>query len=98
MEDSEVVRVVVKRQSVNMINDLILLKEPAKVSSSSLQSPYDPDATYGHKGKGYEAQISETCEDDNPYQLITGVSVNGANESDQRALLPMLDLLAESGI
>ena len=26
--------------------------EPKEVSSDSLQSPYDPDATYGHKGKG----------------------------------------------
>jgi hypothetical protein len=70
--------------------------EPKTVSSDSLQSPYDPDATYGHKGKGYEAQISETCDDDNPYQLITGTAVNGAHESDQNALLPMLDQLDES--
>lgn len=74
------------------------LKEPAKVSTSSLQSPHDSDATYGRKGKGYEAQIAETCAEDNPYQLITGVSVNGANESDQRALVPMLDQLNESGM
>jgi len=26
--------------------------DPKTVSSDSLQSPYDPDATYGHKGKG----------------------------------------------
>ena len=74
------------------------LKEPAKVSTSSLQSPHDSDATYGRKGKGYEAQIAETCDEGNPYQLITGVSVNGANESDQRALVPMLDQLNESGM
>ena len=47
------------------------------MSSDSLQSPYDPDATYGHKGKGYESQIAETCDDDNPYQVITGTAVNG---------------------
>jgi hypothetical protein len=70
--------------------------DPKTVSSDSLQSPYDPDATYGHKGKGYEAQIAETCDDDNPYQLITGTDVNGAHESDQNELLPMLDQLDES--
>ena len=29
-----------------------------KPSSSSLRSPHDPDVTYGHKGKGYEAERS----------------------------------------
>ena len=72
--------------------------EPKEVSSDSLQSPYDPDATYGHKGKGYEAQIAETCDDDNPYQVITGTAVNGAHESDHNGLLPMLDQLDESGM
>ena len=54
-----------------------------KPSSSSLQSPSDPDVTYGHKGKGYEVQVSETCGEDNPFEVVTSVSVNGANESDQ---------------
>ena len=52
-------------------------------SSSSLQSPHDPDVTYGHKGKGYEVQLTETCDEDNPFQVATSVSVNGAHESDQ---------------
>jgi len=33
-------------------------KAPKDVGSGSLQSPHDPEATYGHKGKGYEAQGS----------------------------------------
>jgi IS5 family transposase len=64
-----------------------------EVGGDSLQTPYDTDATYGHKGKGYEVQVSETCNPDNPYQLITGVAVNGAHESDQKAVVPMLDQL-----
>jgi hypothetical protein len=59
--------------------------------SSSLQSPHDPDATYGHKGKGYEVQIAETCDEDNPFQVATAVSVNGANESDQHQVEPTLE-------
>jgi len=54
-----------------------------KPSSSSLQSPSDPDVTYGHKGKGYEVQLTETCGEDNSFQVATSVSVNGAHESDQ---------------
>lgn len=60
-------------------------------SSASLQSPSDPDATYGHKGKGYEVQLAETCEESNPFQVVTAVSVNGANESDHRQVLPILE-------
>ena len=74
------------------------LKQGKEVGSDSLQSPYDPDATYGKKGKGYEAQVAETCSDDNPYQLITGVEINGAHESDQRAVIPMLDQLESGGM
>ena len=41
-----------------------------------LQSPHDPDVTYsGHKGKGYEVQVAETCHEENATQLITHVEV-----------------------
>jgi hypothetical protein len=60
-------------------------------SSSSLQSPSDPDVTYGHKGKGYEVQLAETCDEQNPFQAVTAVSVNGANESDQKQVVPTLE-------
>lgn len=73
-------------------------RDPKTVSSSSMQSPHDPDATYGHKGKGFEVQLAETCSKDNPYQMITAVSVNGAHESDQHATMPMLRQLDEAGM
>jgi hypothetical protein len=60
-------------------------------SSSSLQSPSDPDVTYGHKGKGYEVQLAETCVEENPFQAITAVSVNDANKSDQQQVKPTLE-------
>jgi hypothetical protein len=62
-----------------------------KPSSSSLQSPSDPDVTYGYKGKGYEVQLTETCDEQNPFQAVTAVSVNGANESDQQQVVPALE-------
>jgi len=67
----------------------IALKE--KPSSSSLQSPSDPDVTYGHKGKGYEVQLAESCDEENAFQAITAVDINGANESDQHQVGPVLE-------
>lgn len=53
-------------------------------SSASLQTPTDPDVTYsGHKGKGYTAQLAETCVEENTFQVVTAVEVHAANESDQ---------------
>lgn len=72
------------------------VKEPKKVDGDSLQSPHDPDATYGHKGKGYEVQLAETCVTENPYEVITAVAVNGANVSDQHATLPIIEQLIEN--
>ena len=41
-----------------------------------MQTPHDPEVTYsGHKGKGYEVQVSETCEEENAVQVITHVEV-----------------------
>ena len=43
----------------------VALKDPKQVSADSLQSPHDPDVTYsGHKGKGYEVQVAETCHEE----------------------------------
>ena len=76
----------------------VALKEPKTIASNSLQSPHDPDASYGHKGKGYQLQVSETCVEDNPYQLITAVALEGAHESDQKALAPMVEQLDDKGM
>ena len=73
----------------------VVLKAAEKVSSASLQSPHDPDATYnGHKGKGYEVQVAETCHEDNDVEVITHVEVTDACGSDVQATLPTLEALA----
>lgn len=79
-------------------SESVRLRDGKEIAGNSLQSPHDPDATYGHKGKGYEVQLTETCGDGNPYQLITGVAVNGANESDQAAVVPMISKLDAAGL
>jgi hypothetical protein len=76
----------------------IALKNPKEITGASLQSPHDPDATYGHKGKGYEVQVAETCAPENPYQIVTHVQLNGAHVSDQKATLPVVEALIEKGL
>ena len=76
----------------------VTLKDKSDVASDSLQSPSDPGATYsGHKGKGYQAQLGETCHPENPFQLIDYVKVEGAHESDQHAARPFHENLQARG-
>ncbi len=70
-------------------------KPSKEVESDSLQSPHDEDATYGHKGKGYEVQVAETCGNEESPELITEVDVTRSCDSDDAATLPMADDLAE---
>jgi hypothetical protein len=74
----------------------IALKEPKEVRSDSLQSPHDSDATYsGHKGKGYEVQVAETCDEENATQIITHVEVTPSSGSDANATVPVIDALGK---
>jgi hypothetical protein len=75
--------------------DAVSIKQ--KTGGNCLQNPSDPDATYdGHKGPGYQAQISETCNPDNEAQLITCAIPQTAAESDANAVEEVLgDLQAK---
>jgi hypothetical protein len=67
-----------------------------KTGGDCVQNPSDPDATYdGHKGPGYQVQITETCVPSNEVQLITAVLPQTACESDTTAVVPMLDQLEQ---
>lgn len=69
-----------------------------KTGGDCLQNPSDPDATYdGHKGRGYQVQLSETCSEDNEVQLILASLPQTACERDEQALAPMLGQLEDSG-
>lgn len=82
----------VLEEQCDVQEEQVTLKE--KPGGEVMQNPSDPDASYdGHKGPGYQAQISETCSEANAAQLITGVAVEPAHCSDQDALEPMLDQL-----
>ena len=75
----------------------VALKDPKSdkkedhIPADSLQSPSDPDATYGHKGKGYEAQLSETCSEENDFQVITDAELTDSCDVDQNQLMPSLE-------
>ncbi len=65
-------------------------KTNQEINASSLQSIDDLEATYREKNrvgyKGYVANVTETCDPENPMQLITDVRV-AANTTEDDALL-----------
>ncbi|MBD3235188.1 MAG: transposase [Candidatus Eisenbacteria bacterium] len=77
----------------------VRLKAAKEVKGDSLQSPHDPDATYsGHKGKGYEVQVVESCDPSNAVEIITDVAVTDSCDGDAGATIPLLEGLVERGL
>ena len=64
-----------------------------KPEGETLQSPYDPDASYGHKGSGYSVHITETCNNSGNTEIITDYEVHGAARSDIGKALPVVERL-----
>ena len=59
-----------------------------------IQNVSDPDATYsGKKGKGYQAQICETHNENGDPNFITAAHVETAVQSDADAVTPILENL-----
>lgn len=70
-----------------------------KTGGNVMQNPSDPDATYdGHKGPGYQVQITETCNPENDIQLITSAIAQTAVESDANAVEKVLEDLNASDL
>ena len=80
----------------------VSVKANKDVPSDSLQNPSDPDAGYsGHKGKGYQVQVAETYENSKEKSqpsLITHVSVESADKSDAKALIPYIEDTKNRGL
>jgi hypothetical protein len=74
----------------------IKLRRKQGTAGTALQSPYDPDATYGHKGKGYHVHVSETC-GHGVTEVITDYEINGANEHDSTKADSILGRLVALG-
>ena len=82
-------------------NKKVELKSYSELKSGSLQSPYDPDATYrkkrGKQSIGYSVTAVETCSKDNNLQLITDVFTDKNNVDDAKILANNFDKICDSG-
>jgi len=81
----------------------VSIKPNKEVPSDSLQNPSDPEASYdGHKGQGYQMQVSETYseeeEEKKALSLITEVIVEPAHKSDTDALIPLIEATRKRGL
>jgi hypothetical protein len=77
-------------EQYRLVADTVQAKANPEISASSLQSLDDLEATYREKNrvgyKGYVANVTETCDPQNPLQLITDVRV-APNTAEDSALL-----------
>jgi hypothetical protein len=64
----------------------------------ALQSPFDPDASYGHKGQGYSTHIAETCNNEDKCEIITDYEVHDAARSDKGKAVGVVDRLESAGL
>jgi hypothetical protein len=82
-----------------VVEEKIKTKEQKELSAASLQSPDDWEATIRDKGnglhQGYVANLSETCDPDNPFQLITKIQADPNHTDDPLLLLAALPNLVE---
>jgi hypothetical protein len=83
-------------EQCEIVEDAIVIN--TKPGGDAVQNPSDPDAGRDQKGPGYQVQIAETCNPDNDVQIVTGVQVESAAESDSNATVPMVDDLTDRGM
>jgi transposase len=69
-----------------------------RTEGPSLQSPYDPDASFGHKGAGYSVHITETCNNEGRPEIITDYEVHGCARSDMGKALDVIERLDSAGL
>ena len=74
------------------------IKIKKKTHGETLQSPYDPEASYGLKGKGYSVHIAETCNNDGKSEIITDYEVHGAGRSDKGKAPKIIDRLESADL
>jgi hypothetical protein len=94
------------KESADDNGEKVSVRPPKEISSSSLQNPSDPDASYsGHKGQGYQVQVMETfCDEDDEQireqtlNLITYVEAGPACNSDTNALMPAINSVKERNL
>ena len=68
-----------------------------KTKGATLQSPFDPDASCGHKGPGYSLHVTETCANTKT-EIVTDYEVHGAARSDIGKALSVIERLDTAGL
>jgi hypothetical protein len=86
-------------ENFKRVEDQVCPKENQELTSGSLQSVDDLEASYRTKSnahyKGYVANLTETCDPENDLQLITKVQVAPNNIDDSQLLAEALPNLQE---
>ena len=87
------------REHFVVVEREVIPRPAEELTSSMLQSPDDPDATYRQKNgqhyKGFTINGTETANPENPLQLITDISVNPNNIDDSQILNQRVDKIIE---
>lgn len=82
-----------------VVEEKIIIKTSEELTSNCLQSPDDIDATYREKNNkqsyGQAINIAETCNPENPVNLLTDVSVHANNIDDTKELNKRIDVIKE---
>lgn len=86
-------------ENFHLVERGVCAKDNTEITSGSLQSVDDLEATYRTKGaksyKGYVANLTETCDPENELQLIAKVQVAPNNVDDGQLLAEALPNLKE---
>lgn len=99
--DTEIFRIFdrVYNEHFCMVSDKIAIRDVKEISSSSLQSPDDIDATFRNKrSKNYQGQVvnvTETANPENALNLLTDVTVAPNNTDDSTILNGRLDIIKD---
>jgi hypothetical protein len=81
-------------QQCEVVDDNVTVKK--RTGGDIVCNPSDPDATLdGHKGSGYQVQLSETCSDENDVQLIVSAIPETACQNDSGAVEAVVDDLKQ---
>ncbi|MBT9141448.1 MAG: hypothetical protein DDT30_02040 [Dehalococcoidia bacterium] len=92
-----VTRFLAEQAVVDAESGNLMQKSRKDISPSSLQSAHDEDATFRRKGNvtqsGYVLEIAETCDQANPFQLLTDYTVAPNNTSDVAILESRLETI-----
>lgn len=74
-----------------------VVKPTEELTSSCIQSPDDIDATYRKKNNkqyyGQVVNIAETCNPENPVDILTDISIHANNIDDSKGLNERIDII-----